>query len=55
MLSTKHSAEERAYDLRKWGKYGATQTVEVNRDEESRFVALRMNYYYVDLVAQDVW
>jgi len=25
-------------------KYAATQTVEVNHDEESLFVALRMNY-----------
>jgi len=47
MLSTKHSAEERVYDLRKWVKYGATQTVEVNHGEESLFVAMRMNYCYV--------
>jgi len=46
MPLTKHSTEERMYGLRKV-KYGATQGVEMNHNEDSLFMALRMNYCYV--------
>jgi len=45
-LLTKHSAEECVY-LRKYVEYGAAQRVEMNHNEDSLFIALRMDYCYV--------
>jgi len=45
-LLTKHSAEESVY-LRKYVKYGAAQRVEMNHNEDSLFMALRMDCCYV--------
>jgi len=47
-LLTKHSAEEWVY-LRKYVKYGAAQRVEMNHNEDSLFMALKMDYVTYDL------
>jgi len=41
--------------LRKYVKYGAAQRVEMNHNEDSRFVALRMDYCYVWFITQNAW
>ena len=53
-LLTKYSAEEWVY-LRKYVKYGVAQRVEMNHNEDSLFMAFRMNYCYVWFIAQNVW
>ena len=41
--------------LRKYVKYGAAQRVEMNHNEDSLFMALRMDYCYVWFMTQNVW
>jgi len=41
--------------LRKYVKYDAAQRVDMNHNEDSLFMALRMDYCYVWFITQNVW
>ena len=53
-LLTKHSAEEWVY-LRKYVKYDAAQKVEMNHNDDSLFMEMRMDYCCVWFITQNVW